>query len=529
MSGAPIELEDGLRRLAPAFKGGTEPPAQLHANIMARTAAAHQPPARRSMLRELSVAAALIVFVALVALGFSRLHSVVPGPVKRSPSPSPPSGVIPWLPLPANSSKSQPPRIMWPDQAAQDIRQTVTGVQPVLLPAAVPAGFQAQLYDDPSSFSVQYLATAGRKISFAIVVPNPPPGTANVGGGPRTFRNVRADYQIDDTTVPLSHRWLMWNEPGTSVDGQPGVPYFLSTEGLTESEFWNIANSIGPIPAPKKARSCSISDLYVVSNGSMGATGHIVYSISLANHSATPCAVQGFPGLSLISKQGTVVPLQESNDPGGIVGNGGRDIPAGVLQPNQPAPVPHQAGLNASVLFEWYYCGGTPPDIGAINLTIPGSPRSVRVTLLNEGLASGPSRCDDPSQGRRLLVGPIQPPSASDQVISSGPQWEVGLRVPDQFAAGKTLAFTITLTNVSGAPIAFDTCPIYEEGFTPDALVTYQLNCGPVGTLSPGDPVTFVMRFTVPASTPAGPQKFLWQLGGTDTFAGAGKVVNVTR
>src|SRR5439155_11499315 len=230
MSGAPTELEEDLRRLAPAFKDGAEPPAQLHASIMARAAAAPQPPARRSMLRELSLAAALIVFVALVALGFSRLHSVVPGPVKRSPSPSPASGVIPWLPLPANSSKSQPPRIMWPDQAAQDIRQTVTGVQPVLLPAAIPPEFQAQLYDDSRSFSVDYLAAGGRRISFAIVVANPPPGTANVRQSQPSYRGVRAEYQVDDGTVATSHRWLMWTEPGTNISGQPGVPYFLATE-----------------------------------------------------------------------------------------------------------------------------------------------------------------------------------------------------------------------------------------------------------------------------------------------------------
>src|SRR4029077_6875076 len=203
----------------------------------------------------------------------------------------------------------------------------------------------------------------------------------------------------------------------------------------------------------------------------------IVYSISLANHSATPCSVQGFPGLSLISRQETTVALQESNEPGGIVGNGGRDIPAGVLQPNQPAPVPHQSGVNALVLFEWYYCGGTPPDIVAVDLTIPGSARSVRVPLLNEGLAWGRSRCDDPSQGRRLLVGPIQPPAA-DQVVTQAPQWQVAMHAPDLFVAGKTVDYTVTLTNISGAPIIFDTCPTYDEGFTPDGLVAYQLNCG---------------------------------------------------
>lgn len=528
MSGAPIELEEGLRRLAPAFKDAIEPPATLHAAILARTKASH-PPARRSMLRELSLAAALILFVAAVALGFSRLHGVVPAPVKHSPSPSPVSGVIPWLPLPANSSKAQPPKIMWPDQAAQDVRTTVTGVRPVLLPAAIPTGFQAQLYDDPSSFSVEYVAADGRKISFAIVVANPAPGTPHVQQSRPNYRGLRADYQIDDATIPTSHRWLMWNEPGTSVGGQPGVPYFLATEGLNESEFWSVANSIAPIPAPKVVGSCSVSELYAVSNGGNGATGHVVYSISLANRSATPCAVQGFPKLALVTRQGTVVALQESNDPGGIVGNGGRDIPSGVLPANQPIPVPHVGGQNAYVLFEWYYCGGTPPDVVAVDLALPGGTRSVRVPLLNEGLASGPSRCDDPSQGRRLLVGPIQPPAADQFPTTQAPQWKVGMDAQAPFVAGKTVSFTVTLTNVSGKLIVFDTCPTYDEGFTPDALVAYQLNCGPVGPVEAGASVTFAMRFTIPATTAAGPEKFRWALRGADPLASTVKLVSVAK
>ncbi|HEX3629449.1 MAG TPA: DUF4232 domain-containing protein, partial [Candidatus Dormibacteraeota bacterium] len=392
---------------------------------------------------------------------------------------------------------------------------------------AIPVTYQAQLYDDAQTFSLDYVGPNGQKISFAIVVANPGPGTPNVRQSSPTFRGVRAEYQVDDATVPTSHRWLMWNEPGTSVGGQPGLSYFLATEGLTESEFWSIANSIGPIPAPKAVRSCAMNDLYAVSNGASGATGHIVYGIALANHSTTPCSVQGFPRLSLITKAGTVVSLTESNDPGGIVGNGRQDIPSGILQPNQPAPVPHQGAANAYFLFEWYYCGATAPDIAAVDVAIPAGSKSVRVPLLNEGNAWGPSRCDDVSQGRRLLVGPIQPPAA-DQVVTQAPQWQVTMQVAQQFVVGKVVDFTVTLTNVSGAPIVFDTCPTYDEGFATDMLVAYQLNCGSVGAVQPGASVTFAMQFTVPLKTPVGPEKFRWSLRGSDALASAGALVTVT-
>ena len=526
MSGPELQLEERLRRLAPAYRDGIEPPATLHVNVMASTVAPRSPARRTSMLRDLSLAAALIAFAALVAFGFSRLHSIMPGPVKHPPSPSPVSRVIPWISATPLPLKLQAPKNLTVDQAAQDVRQTVTDVHPVLLPSAIPSGFQAQLYDDKGFFSVVYLAADGRKIVFAIVIPNAGPGSANGRQSQPVYRGVRADYQVDDQTVPTSQRWLTWIEPGSPYGGLPGLPYFLRTEGFTETEFWTIANSIGQIPAPGAIRSCGINDLYAVSNGASGATGHIVYSIALANHSATACSLQGFPLLSLISKQGSAVPLQESNDPGGIVGNGGRDIPMGVLQSNQPAPVPHQGGSNAYVLFEWYYCSGTAPEIVAVDLTLTGGSKTVRVPLLNEGLAWGPSRCDDPSQGRRLLVGPIQAPAPAP--VTQRPQWQVAMEAPAQFVAGKTVAFTVTLTNISSTPIAFDTCPAYEEGFTPDQMVTYQLNCGPVGSVQPGASLTFAMQFLVPSTTPAGPAKFRWALRGTDLSASAGKLVTVT-
>jgi hypothetical protein len=61
------------------------------------------------------------------------------------------------------------------------------------------------------------------------------------------FRGGTADYFVYDASSPLSQRWLMWNEPGTMANPQtkgPGVPYFLSSDGLTDQEFWQMANSL---------------------------------------------------------------------------------------------------------------------------------------------------------------------------------------------------------------------------------------------------------------------------------------------
>ena len=63
----------------------------------------------------------------------------------------------------------------------------------------------------------------------------------------KAARDGYAEYFVYDATDALSNRWLMWIEPGTMANPQlkvPGVPYFLSATGLTDAEFWQVANSL---------------------------------------------------------------------------------------------------------------------------------------------------------------------------------------------------------------------------------------------------------------------------------------------
>jgi len=526
MKGPDLELEERLRGLAPAFRDGIEPPATLHVNVMASTTVPRPPVQRRSTLRELSLAAALVAFVALLAFGFSRLHTVTPGPVKPSLSPSPVSRVIPWTSATPLPLKLQTPKTLTVEQAAQDVRQTVTDLHPVLLPRTIPSGFRAELYDDAGSFSVMYVVGDGRFIQFAIVVPNPPPGSANVRQSNPVFRGVSAGYQVDDATIPTSSRYLIWTEPGTPYGGMPGLPYFLRTDGFTETEFWTIANSIAPIPAPVTPPICRLPDLYVGSSGSNGATGHVLYSIAITNHGKTACSLGGFPGVSLLTAQGKLVLLPEQQMSGGWAG--GPPSPV-VLPPDQAAPVPHTVSNGAYFTFEWYYCGGTPPEVTAADITLPDTTGVRRVSLVPAG-PQIPSRCDDPSQGRAVLVGPIQGPNANSIPVTP-PALRVTLAgIPDTLAAGQTIRYQVTITNDSKVPISFDTCPAYDEGFTPDGMVSYLLNCGPVGRLEAGASATFAMEFAIRPSpkAPRGTQKFMWRLHGSYAGGSAGKVVTVT-
>jgi hypothetical protein len=525
MSAPDLGLEERLRRLAPAFKDGIEPPATLHVGVMSRGSAPRGPVRRHAMLRELSLAAALVAFVALLAFGFSRLHNLVPGPVKRSPSPSPVSRVIPWTSATPLPLKLQTPKTLTVDQAAQDVRQTVTEPNPVLLPRTIPAGFHGELYDDAGSFSVTYAGGDGRFIQFSIVVANLEPISPTGRQFQPAFRGVRADYQVNNTIVPSAQRSLVWNEPGTPYDGMPGVPYVLRTDGFTEAEFWTIANSIGPIPAPVVPPTCRLADLYIGSLGGNGAGGHIISAIGITNHGKAACSLIGFPGLSLVTSQGSAVRLPEQQTSGGWAAPSPAQ-PA-VLLPNQAPPVPRTAFDGATFNFEWYYCDATTPQVAAADVTLPGLAGVRRVTF--EGIDAG-SRCDTPAQGRMLLIGAVQGPNP-ESIAVIPPVVRVTLAgVPDKIVAGTTLHYEVTITNDSGATISFDTCPAYDEGFTPDVMVSYLLNCGPVGRLEAGASATFAMEFTIRPSpkAPTGQQKFMWRLHGAYAGGSAGKVVTVS-
>jgi hypothetical protein len=136
-----------------------------------------------------------------------------------------------------------------PGDAAVSIRNTVTTAKPVLLPSQLPAAIvEAAVFAGPDGFNVVYRSDQRElSITFGIVVANPPPGSERTSTRTVNFRGVTAQYQVYEPSAPLSQRWLMWNEPGTMAQPMTkatGVPYFLSADGLTDAEFWQVANSL---------------------------------------------------------------------------------------------------------------------------------------------------------------------------------------------------------------------------------------------------------------------------------------------
>jgi hypothetical protein len=165
-----------------------------------------------------------------------------------------PGTVVP----PATNGKGGFNYLMTSDQAAATVRATVKNTSPVLLPTVLPGGpYDARVVATPDDFNIQYQSDLRDKIiTFGIVAANPPPGGAHAADTRVRFRNAMplkygmpgyAEYYVYDTTSPISQRWLMWLEPGSStnpMDFNGGVYYFLSATGLTDQEFWQLANSL---------------------------------------------------------------------------------------------------------------------------------------------------------------------------------------------------------------------------------------------------------------------------------------------
>jgi len=128
-----------------------------------------------------------------------------------------------------------------PAAAAAFVRQTVTTSR-VLLPTSLPPGLEARAFAATDSFTIDYATDQrDKRITLGMIAANPPPGDEHSTDTQVTFRGHTARYFVYDGTAPLSDRWLMWTEGG---EPKSGTEYFLSADGLTDAEFWHVANSL---------------------------------------------------------------------------------------------------------------------------------------------------------------------------------------------------------------------------------------------------------------------------------------------
>jgi hypothetical protein len=140
-------------------------------------------------------------------------------------------------------------RKVQPGQVRATVGAAGTGVGPVLLPSAAGANWEAEVTTGAAGFVVRYTDPTGTR-SVVVEVPSadPPPGARQAQVQPAFRGDARSVYLVANSSDPHDSRFLLWHEPGTydRVDpAYPGVPYELSATGLTDAEFWQIADSLG--------------------------------------------------------------------------------------------------------------------------------------------------------------------------------------------------------------------------------------------------------------------------------------------
>jgi hypothetical protein len=503
MSGPDLELEERLRALAPAFKDGIEPSATLHVKVMSRAT----PPlsrARRSMLRELSLATALIAFVALLAFGFSKLHGLNPAPVK--PSPHPTASAIPWTPAPMVLSSSSAQQAT-PAEAATWLGHIATAVDPLLVPAAISEDYTAQFVADPHSFVVDYSSNvrhATVELSALGVMPNQ---GATARPTIRTFRGVAATYQVDGAT-PAAPRTLYWAENSPSH-----VPYSLLTDGLNETEFWQIADSLRPLTPFADVRPCVAADLRAVAGHGNGASGEIFNNVLLSNRSASPCRLEGTPQVLLRTSAGRTISLPQAN----VLPPWLRAPPGPALMaPNSSDPQPEKGSQvgwgQASLVYSMWDCPANTL-FSSVLIVLPNQRGTLPLPAAGAGYSWG-GQCEGATV-QRMAVGPFVPTEPPPIWVEKSPL-SITVKLPDHVRAGQTLHYEVTLTNATGAPFHFHgECPSYTEDASRTGrknLANHQLNCSGVGRLGPNESVTFAMVIDIPADTPPGPGGLRWAL-----------------
>jgi hypothetical protein len=522
VSGPNLELEERLRQLAPAFKDGIEPPATLHLTVMSATAAPRLP-RRSSMLRELSLAAALVAFVALLAFGFSRLHLLTPAPVRPNPTPKAITpNVIPWAsaPMVLPSASAQ---LASPADAATWIGHTVTAIDPLLLPTAIGDDYTAEFVADPHSFVVDYsnsVRHATVELAALGVMPNQ---GATARPTIRTFRGVAATYQVEGAT-PTAVRTLYWTENSPSH-----APYALTTAGLNETEFWQVADSLRPLTATAGVRPCVAADLRAGAGHGNGASGQIFNNVLLSNHSASPCQLEGTPQVLLRTSAGRTLSLPQAsvlppwlNAPPG---------PA-LMAPNSPDPQSDKGSQvgwgQASLVYSMWDCPANR-SFSSVLIVLPNQRGTLALTADGAGYSWG-GQCEG-AVVQRMAVGPFVATEPPPIWVDKSPL-SITVKLPDHVRAGESLHYLVVLTNASGAPFHFyGDCPSYaEDGSRSGAKIvaTYQLNCASVGWLAPDQSVTFAMALDIPATTPPGLGNLRWSLHSAYGNAEAVGAVTVT-
>ena len=253
-----------------------------------------------------------------------------------------------------------------------------------------------------------------------------------------------------------------------------------------------------PRPYPTDARACRPTDLAVHVGEPGAAAGNTNLPVEFVNTSSSTCLLNGYPTISGVRSNGSLVPLQTRQgsyfpDPGPVANIGPREV----------------AALNISSSDCASADSGQQVSYSTLRISLPGG-GSTDVPVGSFNTICGVSVSEFGVPADEVPV-PVPSPSPLTARMSA----------PTTAAPGQDLEFTVTLTNPSSRDYLLDPCPAYTE-FVGTGTATiwvatvrdYYLNCDGTPTIPAGRSVTFEMRLQLPADQPNGMAKFGWDIQG---------------
>jgi hypothetical protein len=281
--------------------------------------------------------------------------------------------------------------------------------------------------------------------------------------------------------LPAAHQYI---DPATSPPAAPAVPPGTSRCVAAQLEGVGLAAGI--------------------------AAGNVDTPLLLRNKGAVSCYLHGFVDVTVLDRRGRMLANAEGAAGRGTFFSDGpvTDVWMPAATPSLPKPFQTRDGRTGQAFmnFSWYDC--QRPLAAAIEMALPDGGGTLRMPYVVQASVN-PYCQSEKSTFKAISRGPLSPAGSLSPYL----EVDVKLTAPLEAKRGTSITYYVTLTNTGVRDYDMQPCPDYIESFNGKQFpATYQLNCSPVGKLSPAASVTFQMEFDVPSSMSPGAQDLSWYL-----------------
>lgn len=307
-----------------------------------------------------------------------------------------------------------------------------------------------------------------------------------------------ASRQSGDSSGPSGHFWLGWIAGVGAVAlvavGMAAVVHFANRQpsGRNTGPVASAPKDLvrwSPLPASprprvhrKRTSPCEATKLRVVVGGGGSAMGTFYIPVRVINTGSVACTLQE----SALSLAWGIRPALKARSAAGMA----------TMESGQTAT------------FRMAFSGQCAAKPSYSSLKVSAHLNGIPSKVAGAGIPASLSACQAPN------LSPLDTSPSQDSSPDPFDGLTVRVDAPSPIVAGRTLDYSVELTNTGNDDFIFGDCPSYTETVTVNDAETnsrYQLNCTGV-TIPAGGTTTFDMQVDVPDVE--GPARLGWFLDG---------------